>query len=209
MFWIPVAVAVIGIKWALNEAMRERPPPPSPPLQPEPIVTLVGAASAGKSSLGNRLLGQPFFRVGIEHGTTKRAETVPFREGCRLRDTPGLLDSGSPDVLDMTRDAVLVIYVTSGQLLRPELEAIRRVRRWQMAETMRGARERHTVLFCNKADTRHGRMPPADVVRIEDEVLRQMDGVIPSDFVVFGSTLDPYDAGVTRLSSIMTQILNI
>ncbi|SDB74006.1 GTPase domain-containing protein [Belnapia rosea] len=208
MFGLELAGLYLA-KWAYDNVAPQlaralaSPPPPDHPSQ---VIALVGATCAGKSTLGNRLAGRAAFETGPTHGTTSRTHDATWRGGWVIRDTPGLLDDRSPDPVSVSRTAKVVVYVASGQLLRPELDALRRIREWQRRETGRGARERHAVLFCGKADQRHGAMPRAEAERVEQEVRSQMADLMPSDHVVFGSALNPDCAGVRRLGNLLARL---
>jgi GTP-binding protein Era len=57
-------------------------------------VAVFGRVSAGKSALGNALLGRDAFAVGVLHGTTTEADAARLDEassaGLVLIDTPGI-----------------------------------------------------------------------------------------------------------------------
>src|SRR6185437_13304821 len=65
-----------------------------PSVRSELAVAVFGRVSAGKSALGNALLGREAFRVGVLHGTTTDAEHAVLDEaqhdGLVLIDTPGI-----------------------------------------------------------------------------------------------------------------------
>jgi small GTP-binding protein len=113
-------------------------------------IAVFGRVSAGKSALGNALLGREAFEVGVLHGTTTVAEQVPLdeaaHEGLVLIDTPGIneLDGEARERLafDVAEIADLVIFVADGDLTRDELDALKTLARTQ----------RPLLLALNKAD---------------------------------------------------------
>ena len=133
-------------------------------LPPEKTICLVGRTSAGKSSLGNALTGTSPFAVGIEHGTTTGFQAVPYHGGYELQDTPGLLDGEqySARVLDAAKQSELVIFMTTSQLFRQELDFLRDLcvtqNRWNRTRkpTEPG---RCTLVFLNACDLKERMMP--------------------------------------------------
>ncbi|HEY9131558.1 MAG TPA: GTP-binding protein [Dyella sp.] len=113
-------------------------------------IAVFGRVSAGKSALGNALLGREAFEVGVLHGTTTIAEQAPLDEaahgGLVLIDTPGIneLDGEARERLafDVAEIADLVIFVADGDLTRDELDAVKTLARTQ----------RPLLLALNKAD---------------------------------------------------------
>src|SRR6185312_9744253 len=113
-------------------------------------VAVFGRVSAGKSALGNALLGREAFRVGVLHGTTTDAEHAVLDEaqhdGLVLIDTPGIneLDGEAREKLafDVAEVSDLVIFVCDGDLTREELDALKTL----------AATQRPLLLALNKAD---------------------------------------------------------
>jgi hypothetical protein len=158
---------------------------------PGKVVTLIGRTGAGKSSTANALLGRSAFRTGPEHGTTATVAEAEAPDGYRLRDTPGLLDEVdySRLIWDALEDAALVVYATTGQLYRPELEILSRVsdgqRAWDAGSGTPG--RRRLAVFVNHDDVRLRTMPH-DVRRRETEALRaQVARWVPPEWIVSGS----------------------
>lgn len=172
---------------------------------PQPLISLVGRTSAGKSSLGNALAGQEVFAVGVEHGTTSQLHTVPFQADYRLQDTPGLLDGQTyrSVVLDAAKAGELVILVTTGQLYRQELDFLRDLCTAQRAwNGLRGSRPaRSTVVFVNADDVKERTMP-SDVRAAELAALReQVQNWVPGDYVLIGAA-HPCDGGPPRMTTL-------
>ncbi|MFC5743915.1 GTP-binding protein [Dyella tabacisoli] len=113
-------------------------------------VAVFGRVSAGKSALGNALLGRDAFTVGVLHGTTTMAEQAPLDEaiegGLVLIDTPGIneLDGEARERLafEVAEVSDLVIFVADGDLTRDELDALKTL----------AATQRPLLLALNKAD---------------------------------------------------------
>jgi len=116
-------------------------------------IAAFGMVSRGKSALLNALLGHEVFEVGPTHGTTHRRQSAtwtPRRETVadhevqtfaspgdsgpviELIDTPGLneIDGEARARLaqEIARRADLLLFVVSGDMLRPELEALAELR---------------------------------------------------------------------------------
>jgi small GTP-binding protein len=113
-------------------------------------VAVFGRVSAGKSALGNALLGREAFAVGVLHGTTTDAAQAPLDEaahdGLVLIDTPGIneLDGEARERLafEVAEVCDLVIFVCDGDLTRDELDALATL----------AATRRPLLLAVNKAD---------------------------------------------------------
>lgn len=113
-------------------------------------VAVFGRVSAGKSALGNALLGREAFAVGVLHGTTTEAAQAPLheaeRDGLVLIDTPGIneLDGQARENLafDVAEVSDLVVFVCDGDLTREELDALKTL----------AATRRPLLLALNKAD---------------------------------------------------------
>ena len=113
-------------------------------------VAVFGRVSAGKSALGNALLGREAFTVGVLHGTTTQAEQAALDEanqdGLVLIDTPGIneLDGEARERLafEVAEVSDLVVFVADGDLTRDELDALKTL----------AATQRPVLLALNKAD---------------------------------------------------------
>lgn len=113
-------------------------------------VAVFGRVSAGKSALGNALLGRDAFTVGVLHGTTTDAAQAPLDEaahdGLVLIDTPGIneLDGEARERLafEVAEVSDLVLFVADGDLTRDELDALKTL----------AATQRPLLLVLNKAD---------------------------------------------------------
>ncbi len=139
-------------------------------------VAVFGRVSAGKSALGNALLGHEAFRVGVLHGTTTQAAHATLDEagapGLVLIDTPGIneLDGEARERLafDVAQVSDLVVFVADGDLTRDELDALK----------LLAGTQRPLLLALNKADRygddelddllQHLRERTSGLVRAED-----------------------------------------
>jgi predicted GTPase len=201
-FFIPFAIAIaVGVKVLYD---RSRSPNaitivPIPAQIPNKVITFVGTTGVGKSSALNAILGDDFFETGATHGTTnvvsEQEITVTSEQktvrGYRLRDTPGLLDSidYSKIVFNAIKDSELVVYTTSGQLLRPELDMLRliynRQRHWDIES--KTPYKRKLALYVSQQDIRENMMPSIERMKIEAAIREQVANLIPVDRIVFGS----------------------
>lgn len=116
-------------------------------------IAIFGMVSRGKSALLNALIGREVFEVGPTHGTTREKQSVrwaPKREDIgdqqiqtfqtsdkdgptvELIDTPGLNEIHGEVrarlAETIARRADLLLFVVSGDMLRPELEALAQLR---------------------------------------------------------------------------------
>jgi small GTP-binding protein len=141
-------------------------------------VAVFGRVSAGKSALGNALLGREAFTVGVLHGTTTDAEHAMLDEaqhdGLVLIDTPGIneLNGEARERLafEVAEVSDLVVFVCDGDLTREELDALKTL----------AATQRPLLLALNKADRYgddelhslldHLRLRVAGLVRAEDVI---------------------------------------
>ncbi|MGE7138087.1 DUF697 domain-containing protein [Luteibacter sp. NPDC031894] len=113
-------------------------------------VAVFGRVSAGKSALGNALLGRDAFAVGVLHGTTTEADAARLDEaanaGLVLIDTPGINELGGEAreklAFEVAEVSDLVVFVADGDLTREERDALR-----TLATT-----RRPLLLVLNKAD---------------------------------------------------------
>ncbi len=113
-------------------------------------VAVFGRVSAGKSALGNALLGRDAFAVGVLHGTTTEANPARLDEaaedGLVLIDTPGINELGGEAreklAFEVAEVSDLIVFVADGDLTREELDALKVLARTQ----------RPLLLALNKAD---------------------------------------------------------
>lgn len=113
-------------------------------------VAVFGRVSAGKSALGNALLGRDAFTVGVLHGTTTEADAARLDEasnaGLVLIDTPGINELGGEArerlAFEVAEVSDLIVFVADGDLTREERDALR-----TLAST-----RRPLLLVLNKAD---------------------------------------------------------
>jgi small GTP-binding protein len=144
-------------------------------------IAVFGMVSRGKSALLNALLGQEVFETGATHGTTRERQTARWsvrREKLaqqeidtvrstseagatiELIDTPGLNEIGGEDraklAQQVARRADLILFVVSGDMLRPEHEALAELRELN----------KPIILVFNKVDL----YPQADQDKIYDKL---------------------------------------
>ncbi|MDE1963053.1 MAG: GTP-binding protein [Xanthomonadaceae bacterium] len=141
-------------------------------------VAVFGRVSAGKSALGNALLGREAFAVGVLHGTTTEAAQAPLDEaaadGLVLVDTPGIneLDGEARERLafEVAEISDLVVFVCDGDLTRDELDALRTL----------AATQRPLLLALNKAD-RYGEGERTDLL---EHLRGKVAGLVAPDDVL-------------------------
>jgi GTPase len=146
-------------------------------------VAVFGRVSAGKSALGNALLGHQAFRVGVLHGTTTEAAHAPLDEagapGLVLIDTPGIneLDGEARERLafDVAEVSDLVIFVADGDLTRDELDALK----------LLAATQRPLLLALNKAD-RYG---DEELRGLLDHLCQRVAGLVRAEDVIATAAL--------------------
>jgi hypothetical protein len=176
----------------------------SQPAPPRKIISLVGRTSVGKSSLGNALAGEEAFSVGVEHGTTSQAQSIPFRHGYWLQDTPGLLDGETYDlvVMNAARSSELVVFV-AGQLYRQELDFLRELGAFQSAwNRSRGARPRRsTAIFLNACDLKALTMPSRERTVELDALGAQIGDCLPGGIVLSGAAA-PVDGAAPEIAAL-------
>jgi uncharacterized protein (DUF697 family) len=181
---------------------------------PDKNITFVGSAGAGKSSTANALLGYQAFSVGAEHGTTTTVVGVDYIDGYRIQDTPGLMDEDSRYlnlVWDAIKNSELVIYTTTGQLYRQELEIVKHIHycqcKWDQQSNTPGRSQ--LALYVNMQDIKEQTKPSS--VRAEESNLikYQVTEWIPSEKIVFGAS-DPSVKGErqpARIDELQTLII--
>ncbi|MCK4660103.1 MAG: GTP-binding protein [Phycisphaerae bacterium] len=116
-------------------------------------IATFGMVSRGKSALLNALLGREVFAIGATHGTTRTRQSTRWalhretvadcevetftdtrRDGVAIEliDTPGLNEVDGEErarlAREIARRADLILFVVSGDMLRPELEALAELR---------------------------------------------------------------------------------
>ncbi|MEP6897231.1 MAG: GTP-binding protein [Rhodanobacter sp.] len=141
-------------------------------------VAVFGRVSAGKSALGNALLGREAFTVGVLHGTTTDAEHAMLDEaqhdGLVLIDTPGIneLDGEARERLafEVAEVSDLVVFVCDGDLTREELDALKTL----------AATQRPLLLALNKAD-RYG---DDELHNLLDHLRLRVAGLVRADDVI-------------------------
>lgn len=156
-------------------------------------IAAFGMVSRGKSALLNALIGRDAFKTGATHGTTTEhtqaswdpdrspaMETVeaPSESGASviLIDTPGLneVDGESRAQLarDVARRADLLLFVVSGDMLRPELDALAELRE----------ADKPIIVVFNMIDLYPEADRQAIYEKIRDERIREL--VKPEDVVL-------------------------
>lgn len=143
-------------------------------------VAVFGRVSAGKSALGNALLGREAFPVGVLHGTTTQAQHAAWDEaieqGLVLIDTPGIneLEGEARERLafDVAEVSDLVVFVADGDLTRDELDALATLGRTQrpillaLNKADRFTREERETLLVHLRDRVKGLVRAEDVVSV-------------------------------------------
>lgn len=141
-------------------------------------VAVFGRVSAGKSALGNALLGRAAFPVGVLHGTTTEAGHATLdeaqHEGLVLIDTPGIneLQGEARERLafDVAEVSDLVVFVCDGDLTREELDALKTL----------AATQRPLLLALNKAD----RYTPQERDDLLHHLRERVAGLVRPDDVI-------------------------
>ena len=213
---------VIGAKivqWGWKELNKSSPPPPAPSrpvkrperpkppaiLPPERAISLVGRASGGKSSLGNALMREERFVTGIEHGTTTGITVVECVNDYVLQDTPGLLDGETYNQLVLTtaQASEIVIFVTSGQLYRQEVDFLKRLCTFQLGWNWnRGTQSaRSTLIFLNGADLKERTMP-SKVRETEFAALKEQVKEWIAEHEIFVGAAAPLDGAAPRIDEL-------
>ncbi len=168
---------------------------------PTKTIAFVGATGAGKSSTINALVGYPACKVGAEHGTTTEAAEISYIGGYQLQDTPGLMDDTdfSFFVWEKLKRSELVIYITTGQLYRPELELVERIynsqKRWDSVSGFSNGRK--LGLYINKQDMKECSMDSSTRRREMQAIQEQVSSWIPRDKIAIGASL-PVSRGVRK-----------
>lgn len=167
-------------------------------------IATFGMVSQGKSALLNALLGQDVFETGATHGTTRSRQSATWSlerehvgdveiqtvvEGAaggpvvELIDTPGLNEVGGQDrgrlATEVARRADLLLFVVSGDMLRPEVEALAELR--EIGKPI--------ILVFNKTDL----YPEADRQKIYDAIRneRVRELIKPEDVVLAAAKPKP------------------
>ncbi|MBI4718991.1 MAG: DUF697 domain-containing protein [Planctomycetes bacterium] len=160
-------------------------------------VAVFGMVSRGKSALLNALIGREVFEVGPTHGTTRERQSVRWEPRLEtvaggavrsfsaasdagptveLIDTPGLNEIGGEARAQLAeqiaRRADLLLFVVSGDMVRPELEALAELRKLN----------KPIILVFNMIDL----YPEADRQKIHDKIRgeRVRDLLAPDDVVL-------------------------
>ena len=174
-FPLIIPLAILGYAF-VRGLSRDSPETASPPREVFDQIALIGPTSAGKSYLGNVLVGEVVFDSSPLHGTTRQCATAWLKNGFEIVDTPGLLD-GSP-ARDIAMDAALesrvVVYVTDGELFEPELQFL-----VEMGNEMRPRDSHELIIFLSKFDLREKTMPTSErsklVARLSQQISELQD----------------------------------
>lgn len=167
---------------------------------PENLITFVGRTGAGKSSTANALFNTLVFPVGIEHGTTITVQEKEYINGYKIVDTPGLLDNDeqySTLVWKAAKKSKIVIYTTTGQLYRPELEFVRKLHQHQQKGNQAHTEQRHLLLYVNMQDIKEHTIPSSQRQEERTKIHHAVAEWIPAEKVIFGSA-SPQQDGITQ-----------
>lgn len=161
--WIPVIIGAVAVASYLNARSG-----------PKDRVALVGPTSAGKSLLGNDLLGWDAFDVDAGHGTTRSATAVELENGWSLVDTPGLLDGQAfaDEALEVALSSRVIVLCTDGELLRPVVEWLDR-----FAASVQRSHRVSIIPVLTKEDLRERVMPTRDREKIRSRLAAQIDAI--------------------------------
>lgn len=145
------------------------------------VITLVGPTSAGKSLLGNDLLGTHAFGVDASHGTTREVRSAVFTNGWRIADTPGILDGEALATIALTqaqRSRVIVVCV-DGEMYRQTREWLERY-----FASCTKTKKVCVIPYLTKSDLRRKTMTTRDASKVEsairgqfEEIARKLDRV--------------------------------
>jgi small GTP-binding protein len=173
--------------WETFERDRER---------PRIRVVVFGTVSAGKSALVNAIVGREIGPVAPTHGTTSAPLVIAERwsglEGdLEFADTPGISESGTlgrlreAEALDLARDSELVLFVVDNDLVRSELEVVRRLASFG----------KRLLFVFNKTDL----YPPAQRAAILDSLRNRLAGIVDPRDILATSAAPQAVKVVTRL----------
>ena len=190
------SLVAYGLYRAYKALTNPQAPSSSPPIKPRAqapnmVITLVGRTGAGKSSTANALLAYAAVEAGAGHGSTTTVAARDYICGYQLQDTPGLIDDTDFEdaVWAAMRDSELVVYATTGQLYRPEIEIVRRIhnsqRQWDLESGTWGARK--LLLYVNGQDFREATMPRAVQSEEAQLIKEQVATWIPGEKIAFGA----------------------
>jgi len=141
---------------------------------PEDWITFVGPTSAGKSRLANDVLGRTEFAVGAGHGTTTEADTIPYKDGWFLVDTPGVLDGDElAEVAAKTaRRSKVIVVCLDGEMYRQTFEWLESV-----LLSIRHGKQVVVVPCLTKSDLREATMPSRDRSKIAQRLGEQIQNL--------------------------------
>ncbi len=157
-------------------------------------IALVGRVSAGKSSLGNALLGSTVFSTSALHGETRTGQSQLWQtveaSHVVLIDTPGIdeLDGAARETLarEIARRADVIIMVCDGDLTDIEFQALQEFARLG----------RPMLLVMNKSDRYTGKERGLLLDRLEARVAPLL-----GEGRVLAAAADPRPETVIRIGS--------
>ena len=122
------------------------------------------------------------------HGTTWQSRLAPFKAGTNCWIHPGCLTAPHRTApVDLQR-AEIVVFVCTGQLLRPELDEVRRLAGLQDHwNRFSSGRRRRLLIYANQQDVGAIRSTPADLATQNAALQRQIEAVAPVSALVFGT----------------------
>lgn len=144
-------------------------------------IALFGTVSVGKSAIGNSILGEDRFKVGVEHDVTLEPEAIQ-KGSWMLVDVPGILGKEINEriALEEAKKAHGLVFVVSGEPFADEMELFDFVHH-HVPNTPK-------IVFVNKWDVREAESTPAELEVIKAKIAeKMMKYVSDSRDIIYGS----------------------
>lgn len=159
---------------------------------PQKIITFVGATSSGKSSTINALTGLSTLMTDATHSTTNQITEVMYKDGYKLRDTPGFLDAPrfKEYMWPILCESSLIVFVATGQLYRPELDLLTEIHhRQQLWDNQSNTSSRRKIiLYINKQDIWEQTMTQSAREQIKATIKSQVALIVSTENIIYGSS---------------------